>query len=76
MSDIDSRVAALERAIFDPALDPRFKANLIAAIGVRFGTVAPTHTPDKETELWVIADGVDVRLWAYASGSWYHEILT
>lgn len=70
------RIAALEERILSPSLNPQFKATLVTEIGIRSGSVAPTHTPDKETEIWIVSDGVDIRLWAWAAGAWHFEILT
>jgi hypothetical protein len=73
---LEAEVAALRAMLAGPSLDPTFKRVLIQQVGVRYGTTAPAHTPDKETELWVIYDGVNLRLYAWANAGWHYATLT
>jgi hypothetical protein len=61
--------------IFPGIIDPRDKSTLLNEIGVRYGTAAPTHTPDKQTELWVILTGGDTRLYAWNGTAWKYKTL-
>jgi hypothetical protein len=51
-------------------LPPQQLALLLQQIGIRYSTSAPTGTPNKETEIWVVKTGGLYYIYAWADGAW------
>lgn len=52
------------------SLTPQMKELLLQEIGIRFGTAAPTHTPKKRPEVWVILTGGTTYIYAHNGTAW------
>ena len=64
---MDNSSLNLASLVSDPDV---FKA-LQQIIGVRYTTTQPTHTPNKEVEIWIYKDGTPAYwIYVWVDGAW------